>query len=203
MPSSVIKIALLAAVAAPLFTAPSSAAPAPPADAVPFSVQDMVRLERLSDVAVAPDGKHVAFTQRSTDLEANKGRTSVFVLDTSKRNASPQRLTDSADNSSAAEWSQDGRYVYYLTNRGGSTQVWRATLSGETLQVTKLPLDVGSFRVSPKADRLLITAEVFLDCADLACTKQRLDAASHAKATGVLHHSRISAGHYHVLLPDW
>ena len=32
-----------------------------------------------------------------------------------------------------------------------------------------------------------MSVEVFLDCADLSCTKQRLDAAAHAPATGVLH----------------
>src|ERR1700682_5524168 len=57
----------------------------------------------------------------------------------------------------------------------------------DALQVTNLPLDVGSFRVSPKGDRILVSVEVYLDCADLACTKQRLDAAAHSLATGALH----------------
>ncbi|HEY2684305.1 MAG TPA: S9 family peptidase [Steroidobacteraceae bacterium] len=189
MPSHIVKAASAAAIVALFCAHISLSAATAPSDAVPFSVQDMVRMERLSDVAVAPDGKHVAFTARSTDLEANKGRTSVFLLDTSKRNASPQRLTDSADNSSAAQWSGDGRFVYFLSNRGGSSQVWRASVGGEALQITKLPLDVGTFRVSAKGERLIVSAEVFLDCADLACTKERLDATSHAKATGVLYQS--------------
>ena len=68
----------------------TSAAAAPPAEATqPFSVQDMVRMERISDVAVAPDGKHVAYTERSTDMEANKGRTGIWMLDTGKRGATP------------------------------------------------------------------------------------------------------------------
>ena len=33
---------------------------------------------------------------------------------------------------------------------------------------------------SPKSDRVLVTVEVFTDCATLACTKERLDAAAHA-----------------------
>ena len=32
-----------------------------------------------------------------------------------------------------------------------------------------------------------MSVEVFLDCADLACTKKRLDATAHSAATGVLH----------------
>jgi dipeptidyl aminopeptidase/acylaminoacyl peptidase len=162
-----------------------AAAPAEPA--TPFSIQDLVRMERVSELAAAPDGKRVVFTQRTTDLEANKGRTSVWLLDTTKRSATPQRLTDGADNSNAAEWSGDGRYVYFLSNRGGSNQVWRATPGGEPMQVTKLPLDVGTYHVSPQGDRILVSLEVFVDCIDLACTQQRLDKKAHIQASGALY----------------
>jgi dipeptidyl aminopeptidase/acylaminoacyl peptidase len=168
-----------------------------PEPALSFSVQDMVRMERITEVAVAPDGKRVAYTQRTTDMEANKGRTSVWLLDTGKRGAVPLRLTNGGQNSGSAEWSKDGRYIYFLSNRSGTNQVWRISSSGtgprgdtpvpDSSQVTNLPLEVGSFRVSPKADRILVSAEVFLDCADLACTKKRLDASAHAAATGALH----------------
>jgi dipeptidyl aminopeptidase/acylaminoacyl peptidase len=162
----------------------------------PFTVQDLVRLERISEIAASPDGKRVAYTLRSTDMEGNKGRTGIWMVDAGKRGADAQRLTDIAANSSAAEWSADGRYLYFLSNRSGTAQVWRISAGGtvtreapgaDALQVTNLPLDVGSFRVSPKGDRILVSVEVYLDCADLECTRQRLDAAAHAKATGVLY----------------
>ncbi|HWJ35438.1 MAG TPA: S9 family peptidase [Steroidobacteraceae bacterium] len=166
--------------------------------AQPFSVQDLVRLERISELAVSPDGKRVAYTSRTTDMDANKGRTAIWLLDTRKRNASAVRITDSATNANSAAWSADGRYVYYLSNRGGSSQVWRSTArrsdaqgsdaqSGDAQEITNLPLDVGSFRVSPRGTQILVSVEVFIDCADLACTKQRLEAAAHSPAHGVLY----------------
>ncbi|HTD72518.1 MAG TPA: S9 family peptidase [Steroidobacteraceae bacterium] len=187
------------ALALSLVWAASAIAAAAPAQepALPFSVQDMVRMERISDVAVAPDGKRVAFTQRTADMEANKGRTSVWMLDTGKRGATPLRLTDGGPNSNSPDWSKDGKFIYFLSNRSGTMQVWRISSVGtgprgdtpvpDSIQVTNLPLDVGSFRVSPKSDRILVSLEVFQDCADLSCTKQRLDAAAKAPATGVLH----------------
>jgi len=158
----------------------------------PFTVRDLVRLERISEPAVSPDGRDVVYTLRTTDMEANKGRTGLWLVDARKRNAAAVRLTDLGANADSAEWSADGRYVYYLSNRGGSNQVWRtdtrqANPPVEAVQVTRLPLDVGSFRVSPAADRLAVSIETFVDCADLACTKQRLDAAEHAPAHGILH----------------
>jgi dipeptidyl aminopeptidase/acylaminoacyl peptidase len=177
------------------------------ADAVmPFSVQDLVRLDRISEVAVAPDGRHVAYTLRTTDMDANKGRTAIWILDVHKRNAVPVRLTDIAANASGAAWSADGGFVYYLSNRSGSNQVWRTAwehppapspdsrrtaprnLPGEEgRQITNLPLDVGSFRLSPQSDRLLVSVEVFIDCPDLECTKRRLDAAGRAAGHGLVY----------------
>ncbi len=171
----------------------ASGVPAAAEAARPFSVQDLVRLERISELAVSPDGKRVAYTLRTTDMDANKARTAIWVLDVRKHDASAVRLTDIAANSSSTEWSADGRYLYYLSNRSGSNQVWRSDAPrsdaprGDARQVTDLPLDVGSFRISPKTDRVLVSMEVFLDCADLACTKQRLDAAVHAPAHGKLY----------------
>jgi len=178
--------------------AATCAAAAPAAEpALPFTIQDMVRMERISDVTVAPDGKHVAYTERTTDMEANKGRTSVWMLDTAKRGATPLRLTDGGPNSNNPEWSKDGKFIYFLSNRSGTNQVWRVSSNGtgprgdtpvaDSTQVTALPLDVGSFRVSPKGDRILVSIEVYLDCADLACSKKRQDTAAHTAATGALH----------------
>ncbi len=179
---------LIATLSFALIAGASVAASAPATEAaLPFSIQDMVRMERISEVAAAPDGKRVVYTVRSTDMEANRGRTSLWLLNTGKRGATPLRLTDASFNSSAAEWSKDGNLIYFLSNRSGSNQVWRASPGADATQVTHLPLDVGSFHVSPKGDRVLVSLEVFLDCADLACTKKRLDTTAHAPATGVLY----------------
>ncbi|MEA3176189.1 MAG: hypothetical protein QOF42_3600, partial [Gammaproteobacteria bacterium] len=181
------------------WSAAAAAAAAPAAEpSAPFTVRDLVRLERISDVAVSPNGKHAVFTQRSTDMEANKGRTGIWLIDTQKRGAAPLRLTDGAHNASSAEWSRDGKYIYFLSNRSGSNQVWRviANATGphkdqpvaDSTQVTNLPSDVGSFHVAPNGDRILVSLEVFLDCGDLNCSKQRLDTVAHTTATGVVHH---------------
>src|SRR6267142_3706581 len=114
----------LSLLAAFVFPAPVFSAAAPEA-AQPFTVQDLVRLERISEPCVAPDGKRIAYTLRPTDMESNKGRTAIWLLDTRKRNAQPERMTDVAATAGTAEWSADGNTLYYLSNRSGSNQVWR------------------------------------------------------------------------------
>ena len=167
---------------------------APPAQ--PFGVQDLVRLQRISEVQASPDGSHVVFPLRTTDMAANKGRNSLWQIETGRRTALPVRLTEDAANASSAEWSADGRSLYFLSSRGGTPQVWRMTDAGaDPVQVTHLPVEVGSFRVSPKGDRILVSLAVYPDCADLACSKQRLDAAAASAASGVLH-TRVFARHW-------
>ncbi|HEY0767613.1 MAG TPA: S9 family peptidase [Steroidobacteraceae bacterium] len=150
-----------------------------------FTVEDLVLLKRITDPQVSPDGRHVAFVQRETDMDANKGRTSLWLLQFPPGNAQPRRLTEVKANDSSPRWSPDNRTLYFLSTRSGSSQVWRLGLvGGEAQRVTDYPLEVGALKVSPRADLLALSMEVFPDCATLACTRERLDARLKDKASG-------------------
>jgi dipeptidyl aminopeptidase/acylaminoacyl peptidase len=154
----------------------------------PFGSQDFLGLKRISQIAASPDGRQVVYTLRGDDSSANKAYTGLWLQDTVKRGANPLRLTDDRFHDGSAAWSRDGRSIYFLSARSGSTQVWRITNQGaDPTQITDLPLDVGSFRLSPTADRIIVSLEVFRDCEDLACTKRRLETTPRAAATGVLY----------------
>jgi dipeptidyl aminopeptidase/acylaminoacyl peptidase len=179
---------LLCALAAPL--------PASAADGAPFTVQDLVLLKRLTDPQVSPDGRYVAFVQRDTDMSANKGRTALWLLELTASGAQPRRLTDVASSDSSPRWAADSRTLYFLSTRSGSSQVWRLVLhGGDAQRVTDYPLDVGSFRLSPRGDRLAVSMEVFPDCATLACTRERLDARAKDKAHGRIY-ERLFVRHW-------
>jgi len=155
--------------------------------AAPFTAQDLNTLARVADPQVSPDGRYVVYTQRETDMEANRGRTDLWLLDLAdgKSLPSPRRLTQHPAADSSPRWAADGSGVFFLSSRGGSSQIWHISLAGgEAQQVTSLPLDVGSFEVSPKGDRLAVSMEVFPDCADLQCTTDHQAAQSKKKASG-------------------
>jgi dipeptidyl aminopeptidase/acylaminoacyl peptidase len=162
-----------------------STAAAAAAERHPFSVEDLVRLQRVSDPALSPDGKTVVYVVRETDIAANRGRQDLWSLDIVTKGAQPRRLTSSPENDNSPDWSRDGRYVYFISSRGGAAQVWRLPAAGgEAEQVTSLPLDVGSFRLSPDATRLAVSLDVFADCEDLPCTSARMKQAEDSKASG-------------------
>ncbi|HEU4487221.1 MAG TPA: S9 family peptidase [Povalibacter sp.] len=162
----------------------------------PFSVEQLVRLKRVSQPVLSPDGRTVVFTVRETDMSANRGRTDLWSLDIATKGAQPRRLTSDPQNDDSPQWSADGRYVYFISARSGSSQVWRLPLAGgESEQVTDLPLDVGSFKLAPNGAKLLVSMEVFADCADLACTTARLADAAKSAASGHVY-DRIFIRHW-------
>jgi len=161
-----------------------------------FTVEDLVAMERVGSPVVSPDGGRVAYTVRTTDMGKNRGHTDVYVVDLRAANPTPQRLTSDAASSTDPEWSPNGDAVYFLSSRSGSGQVWRVSATGgDAVRVTDLPLDVDAFRVAPAGDRMLLSMAVFRDCADLACTKARLDAKEKDKASGKIY-DRLFVRHW-------
>ena len=77
-----------------------------------------------------PTAKTVVFTLRETDMAANRGRMDLWSLDLATKGAQPRRLTTHPENDNAPQWSRDGRYVYFLSTRSGSSQVWRLAAAG-------------------------------------------------------------------------
>nr|WP_229518874.1 S9 family peptidase [Massilia rhizosphaerae] len=161
-----------------------------------FTVEDLVTMERVGSPAVSPDGNRVVYTVRTTDLDKNHGHTDLYLADLRAPNAAPLRLTADAASSTDPEWSPNGDAVYFISSRSGSGQVWRVPAAGgAAVRVTDLPLDVDAFRVAPTGDRIALSMAVFRDCADLACTKARLDAKEKDKASGKIY-DRLFVRHW-------
>ena len=154
------------------------------AQAAPFTADDLVRLDRVGTPVLSADGSRVVYSVRKTDMEANKGIRNLWWTNLSDGHT--QRLTTSAANDTSPAWSADGKFIYFLSSRSESSQVWRiAADGGEATQVTDLPLDVGTFRITAAGDQLLLSLEVYLDCADLACTRTRIDEEANSLVSGV------------------
>lgn len=168
-----------------VLAATTSVAAPPPAQISAFTVNDLVRVKRVSDPQVSPDGRYVAFVMRETDMEANIGRTDVWLLDLTQKNAAALRLTQNDANDSSPRWAPDSRTLYFLSTRSGLSQVWRISLAGgEAARVTDYPLDIGSLKVSPDGNRIAMSMDVIPECADLRCSHDKLVAQSKNKATG-------------------
>ena len=161
---------------------------ASPAAARPFDIDDLVRLQRVSDPQLRADGKVLVYNLRQTNWDANKGEQSLWQLPLEGEDRQPRRLTGGGSNASHPRFAPSGERLYFLSNRGGSNQVWLLDGPGEARPVTELPLDVGGFLISPNGRKLALAVEVYPDCgADFACTKTRADADAAEKHSGTVH----------------
>ncbi len=156
------------------------------ADSHPFSADDLVTMARLSDPQVSPDGRSVVYVLRTTDMDANKGRTDLWLV--ALDGSEPRRLTTDPASDSSPRFVADGKSLYFLSGRSGSSQVWRLPLDGgEAEPVTDLALDVTNLLVSPDGKYLAVSMEVFPDCDDLSCTTERLQEREEAESSGRLY----------------
>jgi dipeptidyl aminopeptidase/acylaminoacyl peptidase len=178
---------------AALLAIPLTGADGPPAGTHPFSVHDMLAMDRISDARVSPDGTWILFNLRTTDLEANRGRTDIWIVGADGRDL--RRLTSHPAADFNARWAPDGKSVLFLSTRSGSAQVWRIRLDGgEAQQVTDLPLDVGALVVSPDGRTLAVSMEVFPG-QSAGATAAELGAMAKRKATGRLY-DRLFVRHW-------
>ncbi|WP_426171271.1 prolyl oligopeptidase family serine peptidase [Pseudoduganella sp. R-34] len=154
-----------------------------------LTIEDLASMDRVGSPVLSPDASRVVYTVRATNMEKNRGITQLWMIDLRAAKPAPVQLTQNDASSSQPQWSPSGDALYFVSGRSGSAQVWRLPMNagGEAVRVTDYPLGVESFRLSPKGDRLAMAFEVFRDCADLACTKKRLDDKSRNKATGMLY----------------
>ncbi len=171
-----------------------SGAAAAPEQTHPFSIHDMLAMNRISDPQASPDGNQIVFVVRKTDLEANKGRTDLWLVRAD--GAGLRQLTSHPEGDSNPRWAPDGESVWFISSRSGSSQIWRIRFDGgEAQKISDEPLDVGNLIVSPNGKYLAFTMEVFPDANTPAQTKDRLDKIGKAKASGKIY-ERIFVRHW-------
>lgn len=170
--------------------APAEAAAGPQ----PLTAEDLVSMSRLSGAQVSPDGQHIVYVLRTTDLEADRGRTDLWLVP-AEGGVSRRLTTDPAGDWNPL-WSPDGQHIYFLSTRSGSSQVWRLPMvGGEAMPITDQPLDVGNLVLSGDGAHLAFSMEVFIDCETLACTVERLAERDESPRSGMLY-DRLFVRHW-------
>ena len=148
---------------------------AAPAGAAPFTATEMMRLKRLADPQVSPDGKWVLYAQTDVDLAAATRNSDLWLVPVA--GGEPRRLTSHAKSDTRGRFSPDGRRIAFVSTREGGGQVYVMDLAGgEPRPATSLPTDAaGVTWIDDKT--LLVTSDVYPDCADTACNKKRTEEA--------------------------
>ena len=159
----------------------------------PMTFEDLMKMRRLGDLAVSPDGKWVLFSATDVDLEKNTKTSHLWIVPVAGGEDTP--LTASSAGESRGRFSPDGKQIAFLSARDGSQQVWLASFDtatgtmGEPHQFTHISTEADNVTWAPDGKHILFTSSVYPECSatgqsgadEDACDKKRDDEQKQSK----------------------
>src|SRR6267142_4770123 len=122
----------------------------------PITFDDMIKLHRIAEPQVSPDGKWVAYTVATPDLEANRNASNIWLVPAAGGDA--MQLTQSGKDSSPV-WSPDGKTIAFISARSGDSQVYLLSMEGgEPHPLTKLSTGADLVKWSPDGKMIALTS---------------------------------------------
>ncbi|HTS11236.1 MAG TPA: S9 family peptidase [Candidatus Limnocylindrales bacterium] len=163
------RTAAAVAVFAALALAPGAGAQNP--ERHPIEFKDLIAMHRVSDPQISPDGKWIAYSVSTPDLEANHSVTNIWIV--AATGGESRQLTRGGSDE-RPRWSPDGMKLAFLSSRGGAQQVYAIALEGgEATKVTSLSTGADNELWSPDGKWIAFISSVYPDCKDDACNSKR------------------------------
>src|SRR5580658_5033754 len=130
------------------------------------TIDQSLEMRTVSAPKISPDGRHVVYEQSRTNWEANAFETDLWLADT--LTGESHRLTTAVKSSKDAQWSPDGAWIAFLSDRlaplpgspADKRQLYVMPLNGgEAQQLTKMENGVNAFEWAPDSKRIALAAE--------------------------------------------
>src|SRR6516225_4120801 len=144
-----------------------------------FTFEDMMQLKRVGEPILSPDGKWVAFSAIDVNLDENARTPHLWLVPAGGGEA--RRLTPATGpGEDRPRFSSDGKSIIFEWSKDGGSQVWvqnfdpaNGALTGDARKITSISTEASGGLWSPDGKSILFVSEVYPDCGDDACNKQR------------------------------
>jgi dipeptidyl aminopeptidase/acylaminoacyl peptidase len=145
-----------------------------------FQPEDFATLRDPGDPQISPDGSTIAYSITRTNYEKNSRQTEIWLVAAS--GGEPRRLTSGEGSSSRPRWSPNGKSIAFVSTRSGSPQLYVVEPNGQDpRKLTDVAAGVADHVWSADGSALLFTSEVYPDCPDERCNRERAERAEASK----------------------
>ena len=135
-----------------------------------IAADDLYRLQNLSDVRIAPDGRHVVYRLQRVDKKTEKKYGNLFVVSTDTDSVvlnEPRQFTYGDHSDGSPRWSPDGKSIAFLSNRADKDR---------SAQIFIIPFDGGEARKLTNIDGEITLVGWSPDGRKLLCLVRKMDA---------------------------
>ena len=151
----------------------------------PMTFEDMMKMRRLGDIAVSPDGRWVMFSATDVDLGKNTKTSHLFIVPVA--GGETRALTASLAGENRGRFSPDGKQISFESAREGGQQIWLADFDtaagtiGEPHKLTSLSTETDGATLSPDGRQILFVSSVYPFCNDDECNRKHDEEKAQSK----------------------
>jgi dipeptidyl aminopeptidase/acylaminoacyl peptidase len=137
----------------------------------PIHFETFFSVYRVGAPAVSEDGDWIAFSVKQADIEDNSYSTHIWVARSDGSDL--KQITSEGTSHSNPVFSADSRFLYYISNRSGSAQLWKQNIEdGTSEQVSDIFGGVNHYVLNSDNMHYIVSRSVPPECTNEACIRQ-------------------------------
>src|SRR5579862_4550337 len=178
----------------------------------PFTFEDMMKLKRVGEPEVSPDGKWVIFSVVDVDLAANTKTPHIWIVPLGggqekdgvphvspnlRDVGSDEREIIADQDADRPRWSPDGKRFAFVSTKEGGSQIWIADFDNQAGKVTavhrltSIATEADGELWSPDGKNILFKSDVYPECdgtpeSEASCNARKHDEHEKSKVKALI-----------------